>query len=124
LGYFVYCKISKELGMEIQLQDAAQTLKDHFGERLDVGQEEGRERMAEALQARMDLSEEEAKEVVAALEESRTVRWETGTEEGVEPTMGIPMIIPFGGQTAPQSHSTTGPTAAAAPLMSVGYWRL
>lgn len=54
--------------MNVHLQDAAQLLKEQFGERLETGKEEGRDLMAEALQEKMGLSQEKAKEVVAVLE--------------------------------------------------------
>jgi hypothetical protein len=104
--------------MTIQLQDAAQLLKERFGDRLEAGREEGRDLMAEALQERMGLSEEEAKEAVAALEKANTIRWR-GQEELGSPT---PAVTPFADVTG--GASSAGPTTSAAVPLVEGYWQL
>jgi hypothetical protein len=104
--------------MTVQLQDAAQLLKEQFGGRLEAGREEGRDLMAEALQEKMGLSQEEARETVTPLEKANTIRWR-GQDEVESPT---PAVTPFADVTG--GASSAGPTTSAAVPFVDGYWQL
>jgi hypothetical protein len=104
--------------MNVQLQDAAQFLREHFGERLEAGREEGRDLMAEALQEGLGLSQQEAENMVASLEEANTIRWRGQEEAGLQ----TPAVTPFADVTG--GAAPAGPTTSAAIPLVAGYWQL
>ncbi len=77
---------------ETSLQTAAQTLLDHFGPRLEAGQEEGRKRMAEALHERLDIAEHDAKTLVDDLIQAHTIRWMNRRAQDRSNVDGAPLI--------------------------------
>lgn len=99
---------------EISLQDAVQALKEQYGERVDAGQDEGRDMMAETLQNALGVSAGRAKEIVRDLEEAHSIRWVAQTEQGEEagPAVVVPGMF---------DHDTSR-VVASVPVR--GYWQL
>ena len=95
----------------IGLTEAAQTLKDHFGERLNATYNDGRQQMIDALRERLHVSAQEAKRLVDALETAHTIRWIEGGQTDVAPSTGL------------FSSASQAPVGSALP-MSGGYWQL
>ena len=101
---------------EITLQQAVQALRKQNGERLEAGQEDGRNLMAAALEQQLNISRERAKGIVRDLEDAHSVRWVTPEVEqkGQDPSPAI--IVP--GAFDPD----TARIVAGAP--GQGYWQL
>lgn len=60
---------------DISMTDAVQHLKEHFGNELRAGRDEGRDMMADALADHFSIDSGKARELVDALEKSRSIRW-------------------------------------------------
>src|SRR2546423_7368300 len=98
------------------LQQAAQTLLNQFGARLETGREEGRKRMAEALSIRLGLAEHDARRLVDDLIGAHTVRWIQQPEPGRTNLDTPPGVA---GATAQQTEYVFG-----AVFTEGGYWQL
>ncbi len=98
------------------LQEAAQTLLDHFGPRLETGRAEGRRLMAEVLEQKLGISSHDAKELVEALEQAHTIRWIAGGEQGGTEPAVIPIVPGV-------IERQTGRVVAGVPFQG-GYWQL
>lgn len=60
---------------DISLSTAVDALREHFGEQLRAGRDEGRDMMVDALTERLSISKGDAEQAVEALEQSRTIQW-------------------------------------------------
>lgn len=104
--------------MSIDLQEAAAVLKEHFGARLEAGEAEGRQLMADVLQEKLLLAAEEAEQLITALEQAQTVRWvEVGQSSSLPQAM-----MPFAEATGAQAPG--GPATSAEVAFGGGYWQL
>jgi hypothetical protein len=100
---------------QVTLQQAVQALKKQFGDRIEAGQDEGRNLMAEALEQALNVSKDRARGIVQDLEEAHSVRWMTQVEQGAQGAG--PAILapgPFDPETA----------RVVAALPTQGYWQL
>jgi hypothetical protein len=91
--------------------EAAATLQDYFGPRLDASHDEGRDLMIDALRKQFGISKRDARALVDELEKARTIRFRPGS---------LPVPIP--------GASPTATTSTLLPLGTVsgagGYWQL
>jgi hypothetical protein len=104
--------------MEVTLQQATHALKEHFGNRVDAGREDGRDLMAEVLRERFQVTDHEAKKMVEALEHGHGVRW-------VEGRIGtLPAAYSLHPNEEP--YADTNPTGTEQPTIPLeeGYWQL
>jgi hypothetical protein len=103
------------MDQEITLQQAVQALRKQYGERIDAGQEEGRDLMADALEQQLAISRDRAKGIVRDMEAAHSVRWiEPRVERGQEPGPAIIAPGAFDPDTA----------RIAAGVPEQGYWQL
>jgi hypothetical protein len=104
---------------DVDLTRAAMALRNHFGETLDGGREEGMRLMADVLQETMGLAQAEAAETVRVLEQNRTIRWrEPGGAAGTIAQATMPFAEALGAQ-----NPAGAATSAEVPLQA-GYWQL
>ncbi len=80
---------------EIGTTEAATALADYFGAQLNVGHDEGRQMMADALHQQFDISRYDARRLVDALERAGTIRWiaqRTDTDVRVSASGSTPVV--------------------------------
>ncbi|MCA1552778.1 MAG: hypothetical protein LC737_00205 [Chloroflexi bacterium] len=103
---------------EATLQQAAQTLLDHYGARFETGKDEGRRLMAETLEQRLGMSNHDAKKLVDDLVEAHTIRWTEGSAARADEPSDRQAILP--GAVAQESDRVFGAVLGRGG----GYWQL
>jgi hypothetical protein len=104
---------------KVELTQAAAAIKEHFGERVVGGREEGRDMMVSALMERLELSESEAGPLVDALIDAHSIQYVD--TPGAAGTVAQ-ATMPFG--EALGVENPAGPATSAEVPMEVGHWRL
>lgn len=107
------------MASNLNLSEAVRLLKEHFGDRVNGGKDEGKDMMAEVLQEHLGLSRDAAAEAVKGLERAHTIRWrDTPNTMGTVSHATMPFAEALGAE-----NPAGAATSAQAPLEG-GYWQL